>query len=168
MCGIIGILGKNEVAPQLVEALRRLEYRGYDSAGISTLHGGKLHRRRAVGKLNELSDLLVHEPLIGKSGIGHTRWATHGVPSVRNAHPHNTGQVSVVHNGIIENFQELREKLAKNGYATQTDTDTEVVALWVDCAIKNGKTPLGPYAMRCMRLKAPIACAFCLKAKKTF
>ena len=142
MCGIIGILGKNEVAPQLVEALRRLEYRGYDSAGISTLQAGKLKRRRAVGKLNELSNLLVHEPLVGKSGIGHTRWATHGVPSLGNAHPHNTGRVSIVHNGIIENFQELRDELAKQDYTAESDTDTEVVAMLVDCAINGGKTPL--------------------------
>ena len=165
MCGIIGILGKNEVAPQLVEALRRLEYRGYDSAGISTLHGGKLHRRRAVGKLNELSDLLVHEPLIGKSGIGHTRWATHGVPSVRNAHPHTTGQVSVVHNGIIENFQELREKLAKDGYAAQTDTDTEVVAMWVDCAMKKGKTPLEAVRDAMQAVKGAYSLCFLLEGE---
>ncbi len=142
MCGIIGILGKNEVAPQLVEALRRLEYRGYDSAGITTMQSGKLHRRRAVGKLNELSDLLVHDPLIGKSGIGHTRWATHGIPSVGNAHPHTTGRVSIVHNGIIENFQELRDQLVQQGYTARSDTDTEVVAMLVDCAINGGKTPL--------------------------
>ena len=104
MCGIVGVLGHNEVAPLLVEALKRLEYRGYDSAGIATVNQGRLDRRRAVGKLVNLSDLLVHQPLAGKAGIGHTRWATHGVPSVGNAHPHQAGPVAVVHNGIIENY----------------------------------------------------------------
>ena len=121
MCGIIGILGDHEVAPQLVEALRRLEYRGYDSAGIATVNNGQLERRRAVGKLVNLSDLLVHQPLAGKAGIGHTRWATHGVANEINAHPHLAGRVAVVHNGIIENFRELRELLAENGVPHQTD-----------------------------------------------
>ncbi len=124
MCGIVGVLGNHEVAPILVDALKRLEYRGYDSAGIATLNNGVLDRRRAVGKLVELSDVLVHDPLVGKSGIGHTRWATHGVPNVGNAHPHVIGSVAVVHNGIIENFRELREELAKVGILPQTDTDT--------------------------------------------
>ena len=110
MCGIVGVLGKHEAAPILVEALKRLEYRGYDSAGIATVNDGVLDRRRAVGKLVNLSDLLVHEPLTGKAGIGHTRWATHGAPSVTNAHPHQAGKVAVVHNGIIENFRELRSE----------------------------------------------------------
>ena len=108
MCGIVGVLGNHEVAPLIVEALKRLEYRGYDSAGIATVHNGRLDRRRAVGKLVNLSDLLVHQPLAGKAGIGHTRWATHGGPTVVNAHPHRAGPVAVVHNGIIENFRELR------------------------------------------------------------
>ena len=115
MCGIVGILGDHEVGPILVNALKRLEYRGYDSAGIATLNDGKLGRRRSLGKLAELSDLLVRDPIQGKSGIGHTRWATHGKPSVNNAHPHMTEQVAVVHNGIIENFQELRKYLEKKG-----------------------------------------------------
>ena len=115
MCGIVGILGDHEVGPLLVNALKRVEYRGYDSAGIATLNDGKLGRRRSLGKLAELSDLLVRDPLQGKSGIGHTRWATHGKPSVNNAHPHMTEQVAVVHNGIIENFQELRKYLEKKG-----------------------------------------------------
>ncbi|WP_424991262.1 glutamine--fructose-6-phosphate transaminase (isomerizing) [Fluviibacterium sp. S390] len=132
MCGIIGVLGQHEVAPLLVEALKRLEYRGYDSAGIATVRtGGTLDRRRATGKLVELSDLLVHDPLPGKSGIGHTRWATHGAPTVGNAHPHLAGPVAVVHNGIIENFRELRADLARDGYAFSTDTDTETIALVV-------------------------------------
>ena len=100
MCGIVGVLGKHEAAPLLVEALKRLEYRGYDSAGIATVNDGKLERRRAIGKLVNLSDLLVHNPLAGKSGIGHTRWATHGAPSVKNAHPHQAGDVTVVHKAL--------------------------------------------------------------------
>ncbi|MBK1637054.1 glutamine--fructose-6-phosphate aminotransferase, partial [Rhodovulum adriaticum] len=112
MCGIVGVLGDHEAAPILVQALARLEYRGYDSAGIATVSGGQLDRRRAVGKLVNLSDLLVHEPLSGKAGIGHTRWATHGAPTVINAHPHCAGRVAVVHNGIIENFRALREELS--------------------------------------------------------
>ena len=129
MCGIVGVLGDHEVAPILVEALKRLEYRGYDSAGIATVNEGELDRRRAVGKLFNLSDLLVHEPLAGKSGIGHTRWATHGAPNVSNAHPHRAGPVAVVHNGIIENYRELRERLAATGATFVTDTDTETIAL---------------------------------------
>jgi glucosamine--fructose-6-phosphate aminotransferase (isomerizing) len=128
MCGIIGVLGQHEVAPTLVEALKRLEYRGYDSAGIATVNNGVLERRRAVGKLVNLSDLLVHQPLAGKSGIGHTRWATHGAPTTDNAHPHQAGPVAVVHNGIIENFRELRKELADHGINFVTETDTETVA----------------------------------------
>ncbi|MGL5009918.1 MAG: glutamine--fructose-6-phosphate transaminase (isomerizing), partial [Paracoccaceae bacterium] len=124
MCGIIGILGSHEVAPLLVESLKRLEYRGYDSAGIATIHNGALDRRRAVGKLVNLSDLLVHNPLAGKAGIGHTRWATHGAATVTNAHPHKAGAVAVVHNGIIENFRELRAELAAAGLAWESETDT--------------------------------------------
>ena len=141
MCGIVGILGTHEVAPTLVEALRRLEYRGYDSAGIATVNEGKLERRRAVGKLVNLSDLLVHDPLAGKSGIGHTRWATHGAPSVTNAHPHRSGKVAVVHNGIIENFRELREELAAHGLACETETDTETIALLVRHYMDQGMAP---------------------------
>ncbi|WP_135503491.1 glutamine--fructose-6-phosphate transaminase (isomerizing) [Roseovarius aestuariivivens] len=140
MCGIVGVLGKHEVAPTLVEALRRLEYRGYDSAGIATLNDGRLDRRRAVGKLVNLSDLLVHEPLPGKAGIGHTRWATHGAPSVTNAHPHQAGPVAVVHNGIIENYRDLRAELAEAGIAHETDTDTETVALLVRMHMEKGES----------------------------
>ena len=129
MCGIVGVLGNHEVAPLLVEALKRLEYRGYDSAGIATVNKGKLDRRRAVGKLVNLSDLLVHNPLAGKAGIGHTRWATHGTATVANAHPHQSGPVAVVHNGIIENFQELRRELAAAGFAFESETDTETISL---------------------------------------
>jgi glutamine---fructose-6-phosphate transaminase (isomerizing) len=129
MCGIIGVLGHHEVAPLLVESLKRLEYRGYDSAGIATVNAGRLDRRRAVGKLVHLSDLLVHQPLAGHAGIGHTRWATHGAATETNAHPHACGPVTVVHNGIIENFRALREKLKPHGLHPSTDTDTETVAM---------------------------------------
>lgn len=142
MCGIVGVLGGHEVAPMLVEALRRLEYRGYDSAGIATLQDGVLDRRRAVGKLVNLSDHLVHNPLAGKAGIGHTRWATHGAPSETNAHPHRAGSVAVVHNGIIENYKDLRADLAKAGITPQTETDTETVALLAQQFLASGKTPV--------------------------
>ena len=138
MCGIVGVLGNHEVAPLLVEALKRLEYRGYDSAGIATVHNGKLDRRRAVGKLVNLSDMLVHQPLAGKSGIGHTRWATHGAATVLNAHPHKAGPVAVVHNGIIENFRELRAEIAAAGLPFESETDTEVVALLVQIEMAGG------------------------------
>jgi len=142
MCGIVGVLGSHEVAPLLVEALKRLEYRGYDSAGIATVNNGKLDRRRAVGKLVNLSDLLVHEPLAGKSGIGHTRWATHGAATVTNAHPHRAGPVAVVHNGIIENFRELRATLAADGYTPESETDTETVVLLTRRALDRGLGPV--------------------------
>ncbi|MEY8119032.1 glutamine--fructose-6-phosphate transaminase (isomerizing) [Falsihalocynthiibacter sp. BN13B15] len=138
MCGIIGVLGHHEVAPLLVEALKRLEYRGYDSAGIATVDNGVLDRRRAVGKLVNLSDLLVHEPLAGKAGIGHTRWATHGAPTVGNAHPHKAGPVCVVHNGIVENFQELRRELSDAGYRFDSETDTETIALLTQSYMDGG------------------------------
>src|SRR5512147_2195329 len=115
MCGIVGVLGKGPVAEQLVDALKRLEYRGYDSAGIATVENGHLERRRAEGKLRNLQDRLSREPLSGLAGIGHTRWATHGKPTENNAHPHATERLAVVHNGIIENFRELREQLEKEG-----------------------------------------------------
>ncbi len=160
MCGIVGMLGQHEVAPTLVEALKRLEYRGYDSAGIATINDGVLDRRRAIGKLVNLSDLLVHEPLAGKSGIGHTRWATHGAPTLTNTHPHRAGRVAVVHNGIIENYRELRADLAKAGIAYQTETDTETVALLAQHYLDEGATP--EEAARCTvaRLEGAYALAF--------
>ena len=143
MCGIIGILGKHEAAPILVEALKRLEYRGYDSSGIATVESeGSIDRRRAVGKLVELQDKLVFQPLKGKVGIGHTRWATHGEPNEKNAHPHNSGAVSVVHNGIIENFLELRHELDCDGYKPETDTDTETIAMLCSKFIDEGHEPI--------------------------
>ncbi|MFV0243525.1 MAG: glutamine--fructose-6-phosphate transaminase (isomerizing) [Qingshengfaniella sp.] len=141
MCGIVGVLSTHEAAPLLVEALKRLEYRGYDSAGIATIDEGRLDRRRAVGKLVNLSDLLVHDPLTGKTGIGHTRWATHGAPTANNAHPHRSGPVAVVHNGIIENFRTLRAELAEDGMACTTQTDTEVVAHLAARALAQGLPP---------------------------
>ena len=141
MCGIVGILGNGPVAGQLVDALKRLEYRGYDSSGVATLEKGVLGRRRAEGKLRALEDRLDREPLGGTIGIGHTRWATHGRPTEDNAHPHATDLVAVVHNGIIENFRELREKLTKGGSKFVSDTDTEAVAHLVTQEMKSGKSP---------------------------
>ena len=160
MCGIVGVLGKHEAAPLLVEALKRLEYRGYDSAGIATVNDGKLERRRAIGKLVNLSDLLVHNPLAGKSGIGHTRWATHGAPSVKNAHPHQAGDVTVVHNGIIENFMELRAELNNNKIKCETDTDTEVVALLAKYYLNQGLSPAESVKKTISRLSGAFALAF--------
>ncbi|PTQ72570.1 glutamine--fructose-6-phosphate transaminase (isomerizing) [Celeribacter persicus] len=141
MCGIVGILGNHEAAPILVESLKKLEYRGYDSAGIATVSNGRLDRRRAVGKLVNLSDLLVHEPLAGKTGIGHIRWATHGAATTGNAHPHRSGPVTVVHNGIIENYRELRAELAEAGLLPETETDSETVALMTRMYMDRGLDP---------------------------
>jgi glutamine---fructose-6-phosphate transaminase (isomerizing) len=160
MCGIVGVLGNHEAAPLLVEALKRLEYRGYDSAGIATVNAGQLDRRRAVGKLVNLSDLLVHEPLAGKAGIGHTRWATHGAATVTNAHPHRAGGVAVVHNGIIENFRDLREDLAADGYVQESQTDTETVALLVRREMDRGATPIEAARGTLKRLHGAFALCF--------
>jgi glucosamine--fructose-6-phosphate aminotransferase (isomerizing) len=160
MCGIVGVLGEHEAAPILVEALKRLEYRGYDSAGIATVNNGALGRRRAVGKLVNLSDLLVHDPLPGKSGIGHTRWATHGAPSVTNAHPHKAGPVAVVHNGIVENYRELRAELAEHGVDFVTETDTETVALMAEHYLNTGLSPVEAAFKTINRLKGAFALAF--------
>ncbi len=160
MCGIIGILGNHEVAPLLVEGLKRLEYRGYDSAGIATVNGGRLDRRRAVGKLVNLSDLLVHDPLAGKAGIGHTRWATHGTVTVPNAHPHKAGPVAVVHNGIIENFRDLRAELSENGYAFESETDTETVALLLKMHMDRGLSPVDAARETIPRLRGAFALCF--------
>jgi len=160
MCGIVGVLGNHEAAPLLVEALKRLEYRGYDSAGIATVHKGRLDRRRAVGKLVNLSDLLVHEPLAGKAGIGHTRWATHGAATVLNAHPHKAGPVAVVHNGIIENFRELRTELAAAGLAFESETDTETVALLTKLHMDDGMNPVEAARATLHRLNGAFALCF--------
>ena len=140
MCGIIGILGREEAAPRLLDGLKRLEYRGYDSAGIATLVNGRIERRRAEGKLDNLARVLEAEPLPGTAGIGHTRWATHGVPNEANAHPHATDLVAIVHNGIIENYQDLRERIADPS-AFRSETDTEVVAHLVTAYLKQGLSP---------------------------
>ena len=160
MCGIVGILGREPVAERLVEALKRLEYRGYDSAGIATLEGGKLTRRRAQGKLRNLEAVLREDMLRGTIGIGHTRWATHGRPTETNAHPHATRKVAVVHNGIIENFRELREELRGRGHVFATETDTEVVAHLVTDALDRGLTPAEAVAVSLPRLKGAFALAF--------
>ena len=160
MCGIIGVLGNHEAAPIMVEALKRLEYRGYDSAGIATVNAGRLERRRAVGKLVNLADQLVHEPLAGKAGIGHTRWATHGAPSVANAHPHQSGAVAVVHNGIIENYRDIRAELAEHGIGFETETDTETVALLTRHFLDSGKSPVEAAFAALDKLEGAFALAF--------
>ena len=160
MCGIVGVLGRHEAAPLLVEALKRLEYRGYDSAGIATVNHGVLDRRRAVGKLVNLSDLLVHHPLAGKSGIGHTRWATHGAATTQNAHPHASGPVSVVHNGIIENFRELRAELTAAGLSFESETDTETVALLTRHYMDQGLAPVEAAKATLKRLHGAFALCF--------
>jgi glucosamine--fructose-6-phosphate aminotransferase (isomerizing) len=157
MCGIIGIIGKEAVATQLIDGLRRLEYRGYDSAGIATLVEGKIERRRAEGKLNNLDKLVREQPLPGSIGIGHTRWATHGVPNEANAHPHASTRVAVVHNGIIENFQELRSELEAKGHVFQSDTDTEVVVHLLTQLLDNGLAPQAATAAALKRLHGAFA-----------
>ena len=166
MCGIVGILGKEAVATQVVEALRRLEYRGYDSAGVATLEGGKLARRRAEGKLKNLEVRLSNEPLEGLVGIGHTRWATHGKPNETNAHPHATDKLAVVHNGIIENFRELRAELQADGYVFATETDSEIVAHLVTREIDRGKTPVDAVAASLPRLHGAFALAFLFQGEE--
>ncbi len=159
MCGIVGILGQGPVAGAIIEALRRLEYRGYDSAGIATLEDGHLARRRAAGKLKNLEAALAAEPLHGASGIGHTRWATHGRPTEYNAHPHMNGGVAVVHNGIIENFRELRDELRGKGHKFESDTDTEVIAHLIAEARADGRSPVDAVAASLPRLKGAFAFA---------
>ncbi|MEO6394698.1 MAG: glutamine--fructose-6-phosphate transaminase (isomerizing) [Devosia sp.] len=163
MCGIVGIIGVEPVAGRMVEALRRLEYRGYDSAGVATLEAGSIARRRAEGKLGNLATKLAMEPLGGSIGIGHTRWATHGAPTEGNAHPHATDKVAVVHNGIIENFRELLEDLARDGYLPKTQTDTESVALWVTREIDRGLDPEQAVGVTLKRLRGAFALAFMFK-----
>jgi len=159
MCGIVGVIGIEPAAPLLLEALRRLEYRGYDSAGIATLVGGGIERRRAPGKLVNLAAVLEQEPLPGVVGIGHTRWATHGAPTQRNAHPHGTPRVSVVHNGIIENHAELRAELEAEGQVFETETDTETVAQLVDLNLRRGMGPVDAARQAFGRLEGAYALA---------
>src|SRR4051812_32516172 len=142
MCGIIGIVGTRSVQERLIESLKRLEYRGYDSAGVAGVVDGAVQRRRAAGKIKALEEGLSDEPLNATVGIGHTRWATHGGPSTRNAHPHTAGRVTLVHNGIIENYAELREKLKAKGRSFTSETDTEVIAALIDFELESGKSPV--------------------------
>lgn len=160
MCGIVGVLGREAAAPQLVDGLKRLEYRGYDSAGVATLEGGRIVRRRAEGKLRNLESQLKEQPLAGTTGIGHTRWATHGAPTVDNAHPHATDKVAVVHNGIIENFRELRAELEGEGVAFSSQTDTEVVAHLVSRSLTAGASPREAVQAALSRLRGAFALAF--------
>ncbi|MDG4648553.1 glutamine--fructose-6-phosphate transaminase (isomerizing) [Roseibacterium sp. SDUM158017] len=164
MCGIVGILSSHEVAPVLLEALKRLEYRGYDSAGIATVQNGALDRRRAVGKLHNLSDLLVYDPLPGRVGIGHTRWATHGGPTVKNAHPHRAGSVVVVHNGIIENYRALQARLGDRSF--ESDTDTETVAHLCESFIAAGMSPRAAAAETLKHLEGAFALAFLFEGEE--
>ena len=159
MCGIIGIIGTNPVAPLLLKGLKRLEYRGYDSAGIATLNNGQIHRRRAEGKLPNLADLIAREPIVGTVGIGHTRWATHGRPTVANAHPHASDRVAVVHNGIIENFRDLRAELVRGGQIFHTETDTEVVVHLLTEHLNQQMSPQEAVAEAVARLEGAFALA---------
>jgi glutamine---fructose-6-phosphate transaminase (isomerizing) len=163
MCGIVGILGRGPVADQIVDSLKRLEYRGYDSAGVATLEGGHLARRRAEGKLRNLEARLKAEPLAGYAGIGHTRWATHGKPTESNAHPHATDNVAVVHNGIIENFRELRKMLEKQGAKFLSETDTETVAHLVNSYLLKGASPQEAVKASLPQLRGAFALAFLFK-----
>ncbi len=166
MCGIVGIIGREQVAPLLVDALKRLEYRGYDSAGVATLDHGVLDRRRAEGKLANLDKLLKENPLGGTIGLGHTRWATHGAPTVRNAHPHTTPRLAVIHNGIIENFAELRAMLEADGYRFETETDTETVAHLVTRALDRGLTPVEAVRQTLPQLRGAFAIAIMFKGEE--
>jgi len=157
MCGIVGIVGKENAAPLILEALKRLEYRGYDSAGIATLENGHIARRRSPGKLSNLAKMLTADPLMGRTGIGHTRWATHGAPTQVNAHPHASDRVAVVHNGIIENFRELREELSALGHKFETQTDTEVAVHLVTQFLREGETPLKAASKAFKRLEGAFA-----------
>ncbi|MEM5515849.1 glutamine--fructose-6-phosphate transaminase (isomerizing) [Henriciella sp. AS95] len=166
MCGIIGILGDEPVAPRLLEALRRLEYRGYDSAGVAVLDDtGKMHRRRAPGKLKNLEAELAEKPLSGFQGIGHTRWATHGSPTVVNAHPHVSGPVAVVHNGIIENFRDLRQDLEAKGHKFETETDSETIAHLIASNMKAGMSEVEAVKAGLARLEGAFALAFLFEGK---
>src|SRR5271166_1395556 len=160
MCGIVGVLGTGPVAGSIVEALKRLEYRGYDSAGVATLENGKLARRRAEGKLKNLEAKLAAAPLSGSIGIGHTRWATHGKPTENNAHPHASPRLAVVHNGIIENFKALREELAAKGYVFETQTDSEIAAFVVEDELANGKSPADAVHAALKRMRGAFALVY--------
>ena len=166
MCGIIGIVGTSPATPRLIESLKRLEYRGYDSAGVATLVDGRIERRRAPGKLRELEAVLAANPLPGDTGIGHTRWATHGGPTERNAHPHIAGRVAVVHNGIIENFAELKAELQAKGRVFSSDTDTEVVAHLVDQNLIEGLEPMPAFKAALDRLSGAYALSVLMRGER--
>ncbi|MEH3120177.1 MAG: glutamine--fructose-6-phosphate transaminase (isomerizing) [Methylorubrum populi] len=168
MCGIVGIVGREPVAGAMIEALRRLEYRGYDSAGVATLEHGRLDRRRAEGKLSNLQLKLVQSPLSGAVGIGHTRWATHGRPTETNAHPHATERLAVVHNGIIENFRELKAELEATGARFESETDTEVVAQLVSHLMGQGLGPVAAVEAALPRLRGAFALAFLFSGEDGF
>ena len=160
MCGIVGILGREKAAPLVVEALKRLEYRGYDSAGVATLEDGHITRLRAEGKLRNLAKKLDTHPLNGTIAIGHTRWATHGKPTENNAHPHATDKLAVVHNGIVENFRELRKMMEGEGIVFKTETDTEVVAQLVTRELATTNDPRTAVARALPQLRGAFALAF--------
>ncbi|HXW19941.1 MAG TPA: glutamine--fructose-6-phosphate transaminase (isomerizing) [Roseiarcus sp.] len=166
MCGIVGILGTGPVAGQILDALKRLEYRGYDSAGVATLEKGRLTRRRAEGKLRNLEARIAKEPLAGAIGIGHTRWATHGKPVEANAHPHASDRLAVVHNGIIENFRDLRHELEAKGHRFKTETDTEVAAILVTDELDRGKSPIEAVAAALPRMRGAYALAFLFEGEE--
>jgi glutamine---fructose-6-phosphate transaminase (isomerizing) len=166
MCGIVGVLGSGPVAGPMVDALKRLEYRGYDSAGVATLENGHIERRRAEGKLRNLEARLAAEPLSGSVGIGHTRWATHGKPTENNAHPHRSPRLAVVHNGIIENFKALREELAAKGHAFATETDSEIAAFVVEDELAKGKSPQDAVQAALKRLRGAFALVFLFEGEE--
>ncbi|NQE62080.1 glutamine--fructose-6-phosphate transaminase (isomerizing) [Caulobacter sp. RHG1] len=166
MCGIIGIVGKEPVAERLIESLKRLEYRGYDSAGIAGVVGEKVERRRAKGKIKALEAVVAEQPLTATTGIGHTRWATHGAPTVENAHPHTAGRVTLVHNGIIENFAELKAELAAAGRTFSSDTDTEVIAHLIDAELATGLAPLDAFKATLDRLTGAYALAVLIEGEQ--
>ena len=165
MCGIIGIVSQTPVAERLVDGLRRMEYRGYDSAGVCTIDHGELVRRRAEGKLANLVRELSACPAPGTIGIAHTRWATHGAPTASNAHPHATGEVALVHNGIIENYKPLREELIADGRTLESETDSEVVAHLISREVENGASPEQAVATVLPRLRGAFALAIAFRAR---
>ena len=166
MCGIVGVLGSGPVAAAIVDALKRLEYRGYDSAGVATLENGRLERRRAEGKLRNLEAKLAAAPLSGSIGIGHTRWATHGKPTEMNAHPHASRTLAVVHNGIIENFKALREDLAAKGFRFETETNSEIAALVVEEERAAGKAPAEAVQAALKRMRGAFASSISSRARR--
>ena len=165
MCGIIGVTGTGPAVPRLIDSLKRLEYRGYDSAGVAALVEGRIERRRAKGKIRELEAVLAADPLVATVGIGHTRWATHGAPTTENAHPHKAGRVTLVHNGIIENFAELKGELAAEGRTFESQTDTEVVAHLLDRALDGGNDPVAAFKTVLDRLTGAYALAVLIEGE---